>query len=523
MNKVLQNSFSLKNTYRVNSILYSIKQVPFLKRLLPDTLYQVRGLKMTANVISVLWEIISTFLGKFLYFLIMIQGASALYKTHPQNHVFIHLLVFLSILGAIFNTHMFNPSRDKYYAMILMRMKARSYTLVNYGYAILKVIIGFLPFAIGFGLSNQIPLWVCVLIPFFVAGLKLTMAGYFLKTYEKTGRITNENSMGMFKWGVMLIFLSLGYGLPALGIVLPFAASVGFMVLCIISGGVSVMKILSFKSYQEMYKQILTDSMNQMNNIKEASTQMSRRAISVNTGITSRKKGFEYLNELFVKRHQKILWRSSINISMVSVFLVFGLLLLFNFVPEIKTNINELLMTYLPYFVFIMYSINRGTGFTKALFINCDHSLLTYSFYKQPEFVLALFKIRLREIIKVNLLPATIIGAGLALLLFVSGGADNPINYGVLFVSIVCMSIFFSVHYLMLYYLLQPYNVKTEMKSATYQIVLSITYLLCFFMMQLKMPTLVFGLMTIVFCIIYSIVSCILVYYLAPKTFRFRT
>ena len=169
-----------------------------------------------------------------------------------------------------------------------------------------------------------------------------------------------------------------------------------------------------------------------------------------------------------------------------------------------------------------MYAINRGTGFTTALFTNCDHSLLTYSFYKQPVMILKLFRIRLREIMKINLLPAFVIGAGLAILLFASGGTDNPLNYVVLFVSILCMSMFFSVHYLTIYYLLQPYNAGTEIKSGTYRLVMSITYLVCFFLMQVRMPTLVFGLLCIFFCVLYSIVACILVYKLAPRTFRLR-
>ena len=128
-------------------------------------------------------------------------------------------------------------------------------------------------------------------------------------------------------------------------------------------------------------------------------------------------------------------------------------------------------MTWLPYFVFIMYAINRGTNFTQALFMNCDHSLLTYSFYKQPNFILRLFQIRLREIMKINAVPALVIGGGLALILFVTGGTDNPLNYVVLVVSIICMSMFFSIHYLTIYYLLQPYNAGTELKSGTYRIV----------------------------------------------------
>ena len=148
--------------------------------------------------------------------------------------------------------------------------------------------------------------------------------------------------------------------------------------------------------------------------------------------------------------------------------------------------------------------------------------MLTYSFYKQPSMILKLFRIRLREIIKINLLPGVILGIGLALLLYASGGTDNPMNYGILATSIICMSIFFSVHYLTIYYLLQPYNAGTEIKSATYQIVMSATYLVCFCMMQVRMPIVTFGILCIVFCFLYFAVACVLIYRFAPKTFRLR-
>ena len=65
-------SFKLKNTYRVNSIIYSIKQFPIIKRIIKDTLYKSKGLKIFANIISILLEILNTFLGKLLYIAIMI-------------------------------------------------------------------------------------------------------------------------------------------------------------------------------------------------------------------------------------------------------------------------------------------------------------------------------------------------------------------------------------------------------------------------------------------------------------------
>ena len=149
MNKTLRISFSLRNTYRVNAILYSLKQIPLVKKLLPEKLYGVRGLKIFANILAVIWEMISFFLGKFLYFLIMISAAGTLYENVPYDRLFLHIFLFLTVIGTFMNTNFFEATRDKYYAMILMRMDAREYTLVNYFYAILKVIVGFIPFLSG--------------------------------------------------------------------------------------------------------------------------------------------------------------------------------------------------------------------------------------------------------------------------------------------------------------------------------------------------------------------------------------
>ena len=522
MNRTLRISFSLKNTYRVNGILYSLKQIPLIRRILPATLYRVRGLKIFANVLSVLWEIVSVFLGKFLYFITMVAGIGLLYKNAPADQVYLHILLFLTAIGAWMNTSLFNPTRDKYYAMILMRMDAREYTLVNYLYSILKVIVGFLPFSILFGMDRDVPLWLCLLIPFSIAGIKMAVAASSLWDYEKHGFVYNENKLRKHLWVLVGLLLAAAYGLPAAGIVVPGEVTAVLMVAFIPVGAVGLWKILTFRGYREINQQLLAQLTNQMDTVAQVSQKQSQKVISADTSITSKRKGFEYLNELFIKRHRKILWSSTKKIAAVCLFLLLGVLLAFYLAPEIKEETNELLMTFLPYFVFIMYAINRGTSFTKALFMNCDHSLLTYSFYKRPDMVLKLFRIRLREIMKINLLPALVIGAGLAVLLYASGGTDNPLNYAVLFVSILCMSMFFSVHYLTVYYLLQPYSADVEVKSGTYQLVMSVTYFVCFFLMQVRMPTLAFGIMCIAFCVLYSIVACVLIYRLAPKTFRLR-
>ena len=87
MLKTLRLSFSLKNTYRVNAILHALKQIPVIKYILPDALYQVRGLKIFANLLAILWELITIFLFKFLYFFIMVCGLGLIRRSFsPEKH-----------------------------------------------------------------------------------------------------------------------------------------------------------------------------------------------------------------------------------------------------------------------------------------------------------------------------------------------------------------------------------------------------------------------------------------------------
>ena len=290
----------------------------------------------------------------------------------------------------------------------------------------------------------------------------------------------------------------------------------------VLAGLIGIRKIYMFEDYKAINKELLSGITNQMDFTVKAAKTANEKRISTDHSITSNKKGFEYLNELFIKRHKKILWSSAKKIAGVCLALVCGILLFLYLQPEAKASVNKISLTCLPYFTFIMYSINRGTGFTQALFMNCDHSMLTYPFYKQPRSVLKLFQIRLREIMKINAVPALIIGVGLALILRVSGGTDQPLTYVILVVSILSMSLFFSVHYLTIYYLLQPYNAGTEIKSGMYKVIMTITYFCCFSLMYLRMSTFVFGAVMIGFCVTYSVVSCVLVYKFAPKTFKLR-
>ena len=516
-------SFQVKNTYRVNTFIYSLKQIPILGKVFKDALYSNYALKLLGTLVSIMTEILFIFLGKFLYITIMVFAVITLYPgTSTVN--FVHVLFFLTLIGALMNTYMFNPTKDKYYAMFILKMDSKEYTLSNYYYTMLKVIVGFLPFTCLFGILSKVPLWICILFPFFIAGCKILANVYFLNKYKRTGIITDENHPVKWVWAWTAIFLILAYALPYFGIVLPLPVACIFMGLITIGGIFGVFYLQKFTLYREIYKIILTnDNMNLASyKTTEISKQTVLNRIDVDTNITSHKHGYAYFNDLFVKRHSNLLLKSAKKISLTIFAIIVAMTGIFFVVPAFAEKTNQILLVMLPYFVFIMYCINRGQEVAKAMFMNCDHSMLTYGFYRKPKVILSLFKERLKSVIIINLLPAFVLALGLVFLLAITGGTIQFIDYPILFFSILAMSVFFSVHHLVLYYLLQPYNAESETKSATYGIANGLTYLFCYYMLKIQIPIFTFGCLTIVFSILYCFVSLFLVYRYAPKTFHLK-
>ena len=344
-------SFRLRNTYKVNTFIYALKSVPGLRKLLPDKLYQNRGLKIIGNIISILLEIVNIFLGKFLYIFLMIFSMMSIYKTNPSA-TFLHILIFLTIIGALMNTYMFNPTKDKYYAMFIMRMDAKKYALSDYFYAILKVIIGFLPFTLLFGLLTGVNIWHCLLIPLFVASAKISIAAYNLYLYNEKGIVINENNPVKHVWLLILIFLALAYGLPALNVIVPPIVSPIIMILTILISIVAIKYIFKFNKYREMYKKVLTGvTVNVTTSANQIAKDTVLKQISIDKKLTSNKKGFAYFNDLFIKRHSKLLLKSAKKVAMISAIVIGIVILIITMNQELKQEINNIIMTYLPYFV----------------------------------------------------------------------------------------------------------------------------------------------------------------------------
>ena len=516
-------SFKIKNTYRANSVIYSLKKLPLINKLLPNTLYSNSGLKTLANIIGLFLELLSIFVGKFLYILVMIVFASSMYQPNSDSF-FLHAFILLTIAGGILNSDIFNPSKDKYYAICLMKFNAKRYFLCNYYYFLLKILVGFLPFTILFGLVFHVKLSICLMLPVFVICVKLIIGAWGVRSSTRKKKITNENLPTISALIIIAILLALTYGLPIVGF---YINVVLFYILFIISFLISIPSFFYLKRYNQyskIYKELLTPDTVLLNRNVKAS-EMNKKAYlnQINTDMVMEdgKTGYEFFHHIFVKRHRKMLWKATKTISLIFLIGFSCAIVAAIFVDGFKEGIQKLLDGTLPYFLFVMYIINRGEKITAMIFTNCDRSMLTYRFYRQPSAILKLFQERLKTLIQLNIVPGTIIAVGIVLLLYVSGGT-SVLNYVLTFLAIISMSIFFSIHYLVLYYLLQPYTIDIEMKDPRFAIINWITYFICYFAIQIRIPTVIFGSCMILFTVVYSVVALFLAYRYAAKTFKLR-
>jgi len=236
----------------------------------------------------------------------------------------------------------------------------------------------------------------------------------------------------------------------------------------------------------------------------------------------NKKKGYELLNAIFFERHRRLLIKP-VFIRLAIIFVAFIGFVAFIFImPDEKSKITTGLMSSLNAFVFIMYCMSTGDKIGKALFFNCDISLLRYGFYREKSVILKNFWIRLKKSIWLNFVPAIALCCGIIGLVLVSGESSKLYEMVPFLASILCLSVFFSVHHMFLYYVFQPYTTELDIKNPFFKIINAIVYLLSYICLQIDSAPSFFVWIVLGATIVYIITAIVLVLKFAPKTFKVK-
>lgn len=258
-------------------------------------------------------------------------------------------------------------------------------------------------------------------------------------------------------------------------------------------------------------------------NLKQVETkEQDFSAEQLRPGQFAGKSGYAYLNAIFFSRHRRFLVQP-IQRRMVIIGALFAVGVLLQLAaPELYSRLAGYLIRALPVFVIVMNFTSIGELVCKAMFFNCDLSLLRYGFYRDRSAILSNFRVRLLRISGLNLIPAAAICVAVNLLIFLSAESWSAADSLIYSATVLGLSLFFSVHHLFMYYIFQPYSTELNMRNPFFSIVNSIIMGVAVISMQFKGAPGQFAVLVLLAAAVYMMIALLLVYKYSYKTFRVK-
>ena len=532
MFKSIRLTYSVYFSLGLNHFLYYLKKFPVIGKRITNDVFRFGKTKvLLRGLIEILKIIFQTGLsaaGMLMFVLLpmIVREEPLTNLSLLMHHFFFAYFIFVPIL-----TNTILQSRDlKAYTMVhLLRLEAKKYFLSQLAlklsikairYALLILIGG------GFlGLTFQQRM----LLLLYVVAMAMVWEGFFLKIYYQWKWDLFQKPVVLFL--ILVGAMGLSGGLPYLDILLPFFVDMfawPFVVSVLGLTVISLLFLVKNEQYDRLAKEIVTREQvfKQVNAIKDArfaDVNVEEKKMNLpKTKGNEELDGYEYFHDLFQKRHQTILLKPlkiRIYIVLGISIAVIGLLLIH---PTAKNYAPDVVKALQPALIFTMYLLNTGERLSRALFFNCDRNMLKEGYYKEPKAILTNFTLRLKMSIKHNFIPAAILSVALIGIGWISGMQEEWYVLALMIGSLFLLALFFSTHYLFLYYMLQPYTVELTSKSPLFSIINFMVYLISYVFLQIRTTSIVFTIGIVAFTLLYVGIALSVTYKFAPKTFRLK-
>ena len=572
--KTLLHVIRMRSIISYNGLVYALKMTPVIGRIIPDSLYGTTVLKLLFGLIYVSKEIFLMFIGKFfglgmIYLISFILATeyttfdmgTGLSKAALFGNFSLMFFIIYALFGVIFNMRIFRCTTEKEYLVFMLKMDARELDNTLFMYDLAKLFTGYLIVGLIAAIAG-VPLWVWLGIPVLSVFIKFFGAGYQSLTYK----IKHKRGKAMTA-GKVFTTVALGIAIlifPAMAIIVINGMFIPTRYLLIASAVLMVlgiwgfMKLRSFDS--DHHKRALRDNIvrTDLNEQKDEEATRQFKKITAAGSVSEGRTGFDFLNALFVRRHRKILYMRPVAIALLilAVLAIF----IFSFIGEYKHQFGSsetsrmvlhnllnmiLLKPYedplLPYdessvISFFRYLAQKhllamivpiaagdiSFKATQAMYINCDNSLMTFSFFKRRDKIMKLFDIRLRQLIRINAIPSVTCALAADFFLFYTGGQDYPLQYLVTIMIALLICSVNSMTGLALYYLFQPFTKTVNVKSGAYVLVIGTELFIGSIIIWIPVPSLILLAILGVYTYLYIHLLRKAIRNHAPKTWRIK-
>ncbi|QGQ99338.1 hypothetical protein EHS13_32990 [Paenibacillus psychroresistens] len=534
MLRTLNTLLAIRTSSAANRFIYYAQKLPLIGRRIPDTVYAKLHVKKTVTIIAlilnVLWGLFSkvAYTGLFVYL-----PAVVLNRSLPQGdqlQLFLHIFLLLSFVAAgITSASVLEPKREKYIAVKLMRLSPATYMRTSLSYRYCTYFVYYIPALLIFTSLLDASITQALALALTITFWRVFCEYMHLKLFEKTGVVLIRNNL------IIWLIIGLCYTAAYTPLLLHWTPNSGSLliglptVLVITALGIfAAVRLARYPDYRTAVDvatkrddplldigRMMSDA--QKTSVRSKDSDYASATIQADKFKT--KEGYAYLNALFFARHRSLIkqpvYKRLAIIGVVSVAgIVFAAL-----DSQPTTLLSANLGIVLPFLVLILNFLTVGEKVCRAIFYNCDLSLLHYSFYRNA--ANQHFRIRLYRIIGLNLTIAAALGAALTLIVLAAG---EPLNLDLLllWVCVLVLSVFFSVHHLLMYYIFQPYSTELNVKNPFFYLVNIVVSSASGISIVVKAPALPFTIAVVIITLVYLAAALILVRRFGHRIFRVK-
>lgn len=532
---------SIRKTIDINEILNAIRNIPVIGKFFPDEFFGLWIIKFIATVMSFISEIMKAFFGKLCIFafIFLVSAVFSSFNETSQGTAF--LFGFLAVsLAWTFLYSVFRSTPEGEYAVFHMGMDAKTYVNARFLYNAFNVVIGYTVFGIPAAIFSCVKWYLAILLPLAGLGFMAAPLGFEMSVYAiKLSRGKKKNRKGvpvsidgnLTANALISTFILIGAAIAG-GLILFYDLHFIVVILYLLSvlslvPGLLLMKKFPFNLYKtalyaekvkmEIYKKQQKKEMGQSFEVKVNEAEESGRGL----------KGYRYLNDIFFKRHGNIIWKNQI-ISIVITVLGIALLSVFLYFEVTRTDdVTKSVLRYLfskhpGIFIFALSVFNTGAFMSRTMFAGCDSSMLVYGFYRTPEALRKMFRLRVLSVFKYNMIPSSLMIVFAIVSIALTGGERYFGEYFSIAVTITVFTLLFSLRHLTIYYILQPYTKDFMIKSKLYGYLSFFYGCVVVIVMFIPMPAAFSAIAGIIITGLYFLIADKLIYKFAPKTFKIK-
>lgn len=529
MFETLHQIYKINTSSSINAFLYFLKKLPILKRKLKNINYSFLRLKKAVGIVSIIYNIISIPIKSFLIFLLVY--VPSIFIAEENAHLVLSTLIFffyyvLRIVGS----ELLAADFKKFIMVKQMRMNPKNYALAT---IIPNEIVKLVGKAVVFTLLLNFgsPGIYGIVLAISMSCFAIFSEAIHLFIYDRYNTtMANHNTL------LVIIYFAIFVGGYALAFISPWNIFLNilispiFIIATIILGIWGGVYLYQYDGYAKAINE--TNNVENIGKVKNAVAEAQFGDVKIKeedykegdlaNNKFSNKEGYNYLNAIFFDRHKKIVYKPMMIKSLIilGAFIVFFIVAEF-FYKEIGFEVGNVIYERFTLFVFVMYILCNSERIIKSMFHNCDITLLRYGFYKKGDSLLKMFFLRVLKILYSNLVPTTIlaIGAGFSITHYTFVELKDVIP---IILLLYTLAMFFSIHYIFLYYIFQPFTSSMKVKNPFYSLINWLVYFISYMLIQIPAPPIIFLPIIIGLLVLYIVIAILLVYNKAPQTFRIK-